>query len=57
MLRFALLFLIVALIAAFLGFAGIAGTAVDIAKVLFFAFLIGALITFVLGIAAGKNTT
>ncbi len=57
MLRFALLFLVVAIIAGFFGFGGIATTAVDIAKILFFAFLIAALITFVFGLAAGKNTS
>ena len=35
MLRFSLVFLVVALIAAFLGFGGIAGTAAGIAKILF----------------------
>ena len=40
MLQYAIVFLIVALIAAFLGFGGIAGTAAWIAKVLFFVFLI-----------------
>ena len=40
MLRWALLFLIVALIAGGLGFFGVAGTATDIARVLFFLFLV-----------------
>ena len=40
MLRWALIFLVVALIAAFLGFGGLAGTAVGIAKILFFVFLV-----------------
>lgn len=48
MLRWALIFLVVALIAAFLGFGGIAGTAVGIAKVLFFVFLVVAAIFFLL---------
>lgn len=39
MLRWALTFLIIALIAAVLGFGGIAGTSVGIAKILFFVFL------------------
>lgn len=39
MLGWAVTFLIVALVAAFLGFTGIAGTAVWIAKVLFVVFL------------------
>lgn len=40
MLNWALTFLIVALIAAALGFGGIAGSAMGIAKVLFFVFLV-----------------
>lgn len=53
MLRWALGFFIVALIAAFLGFGGIAGTAVGIAKILFFGFLILAAISLVVGLARG----
>ena len=40
MLSWAVTFLIIALIAAVLGFGGIAGTAVGIAKILFFVFLV-----------------
>ena len=40
MLSWSALFLIIALIAAALGFSGIAGTAVGIAKVLFFIFIV-----------------
>ncbi|HLP84090.1 MAG TPA: DUF1328 domain-containing protein [Phycisphaerales bacterium] len=40
MLHWAIGFLIIALIAAVLGFGGIAGTAVDIAKILFFVFIV-----------------
>ena len=39
MLRWALIFLIVALVAAVLGFGGIAGGAMEIAKILFFVFI------------------
>ena len=39
MLSWAITFLIIAIIAAVLGFGGIAGTAVGIAKLLFFVFL------------------
>ena len=39
MLSWAITFLIIALVAAILGFGGIAGTAVGIAKLLFFVFL------------------
>ena len=40
MLYWAIGFLIIALIAAVLGFGGIAGTAVGIAKILFFVFIV-----------------
>ncbi len=40
MLRYAFLFLVVALIAAALGFGGIAGVASEISRVLFFIFLV-----------------
>jgi uncharacterized membrane protein YtjA (UPF0391 family) len=46
MLHWSLMFLIFALIAAVLGFGGLAGTAVGIAKVLFFVFLVVWLIAF-----------
>ena len=39
MLRWAMIFLVIALVAALFGFGGIAGFAVDIAKFLFFVFL------------------
>lgn len=40
MLRWALIFLVVALIAAALGFGGIAGTSMEIAKILFVVFAV-----------------
>jgi len=40
MLRLAILFLVIALIAALFGFGGIAGAATDIARILFFVFLV-----------------
>jgi uncharacterized membrane protein YtjA (UPF0391 family) len=52
MLKWTVIFLVVALAAAVLGFGGIAGTAAGIAKVLFFAFLVLA----VLSLAAGRRT-
>jgi uncharacterized membrane protein YtjA (UPF0391 family) len=56
MLRWALAFLIFALIAAALfGFGGLAATSVGIARVLFTAFLVVFLVTLVLGLAAGKK--
>lgn len=49
MLSWALTFLVVALIAAVLGFGGIAGTAIEIAKIIFFVAIILFLISAVLG--------
>lgn len=40
MLRFSLLFLVIALIAGVFGFTPVAGVAIDAAKVLFFVFLV-----------------
>jgi uncharacterized membrane protein YtjA (UPF0391 family) len=40
MLHYALVFLVLGLIAAILGFGGLAGTSIGIAKVLFFVFLV-----------------
>lgn len=47
MLRLAVVFLVIALIAALLGFGGIAGTSMDFAKILFFVFLVLAVLSFV----------
>jgi uncharacterized membrane protein YtjA (UPF0391 family) len=53
MLRAALLFLIVAIIAAVFGFGGIAGVSVDFARILFFVFLI----LFVVSLVMGRRTS
>lgn len=47
MLHYALVFLVIAIIAAVLGFGFIAGAAAEIAKVLFFVFLVLAIISFI----------
>lgn len=47
MLHYALVFLIIAIIAAVLGFGVVAGTAALIAKICFFVFLIFAILSFV----------
>lgn len=57
MLRWALTFLIVAIVAALFGFGGIASSAVGIARILFFLFLIGFVITLLLHLLTGKSTT
>lgn len=49
MLRYALIFFIVALIAALFGFGGIAAGAVEIAKILFYIFVVIFVVTLVLG--------
>ena len=48
MLKYALVFFIVAIVAAVFGFGGIATGAAAIAKILFWVFLVVALITFVM---------
>ncbi len=50
MLHYAVVFFVVALVAAVFGFGGIAAGAVEIAKVLFFIFAIMAVVTFVAGL-------
>jgi uncharacterized membrane protein YtjA (UPF0391 family) len=55
MLRWALIFLIIALVAALFGFTSIAAAAAGIAKFLFFLFLVACLIFFVIGISAGRR--
>ena len=50
MLHYALVFFVIALIAAVFGFGGIAAGAVEIAKILFFVFLAIAAITFVMSL-------
>jgi uncharacterized membrane protein YtjA (UPF0391 family) len=48
MLHYAVVFLVIALIAAVFGFGGIAAGAAGIAKILFVVFLIGAVVTFLM---------
>jgi uncharacterized membrane protein YtjA (UPF0391 family) len=50
MLHYAVVFLVIALIAAVFGFGGIAASAVGIAKILFFVFVILAVLSFVFGL-------
>lgn len=54
MLRWSLIFFIVAIIAALFGFSGIAGAAVGIAKILFFICLIGFVALLVLRVITGR---
>ncbi|MEK6703471.1 MAG: DUF1328 domain-containing protein [Planctomycetota bacterium] len=55
MLRWALTFLVVAIIAALLGFTNIAGESMYIAKILFFVFLVVFLVTLVFSLVTGKR--
>lgn len=50
MLRFAILFFVVALIAAFFGFGLVAGMAYDAAKILFFVFIVLAVLSILGGV-------
>lgn len=55
MLRWAVVFLIVAIIAAIFGFGNIAGTATEIAKILFYVFLVIFLVSIVMHLMGGKG--
>lgn len=57
MLRFAVIFFIIALIAAVFGFGGIASGAADIAQILFWGFVILAVISLVTGLVRRPATT
>jgi len=54
MLHYAVVFFVIALIAALFGFGGIAAGAVEIAKILFFIFLVLAVITFVFNLVKSR---
>ena len=49
MLNWAVTFFVIAIVAAVLGFTTIAGSAIDIAKILFFVFLVLAVLSFIFG--------
>ena len=55
MLRWAVIFLVIALVAALFGFTGIAVAAAGIAKFLFFLFLVMCLIFFIIGLSISKK--
>lgn len=50
MLHYAVVFLVIALVAAIFGFGGIVAGAVEIAKILFFIFVVMAIVSFVVGL-------
>jgi uncharacterized membrane protein YtjA (UPF0391 family) len=57
MLRLALLFLVLGLVAALLGFGGVAGASFAIAKFLFWIFLVIFLVFLVLGLVAARKVS
>jgi uncharacterized membrane protein YtjA (UPF0391 family) len=54
MLHYAIVFFVIALVAALFGFGGIAASAVGIAKILFFVFIILAIASFLFGSMRGR---
>ncbi|MGN6690432.1 MAG: DUF1328 domain-containing protein [Sphingopyxis sp.] len=57
MFKWALIFAVIALLAAILGFGGIAGAAAGVAKILFFVGLALVVLFIVLGAAAARKVT
>jgi uncharacterized membrane protein YtjA (UPF0391 family) len=57
MLRWAMGFLVLALIAAFLGFGGVAAASAGIAKTLFYVFVVIFVVTLLIGLVSGKRIT
>jgi len=57
MLKWAMGFLVLALVAALFGFGGLAATSAGLAKTLFYLFLLVFLVTLVLGMVGGRRTT
>lgn len=57
MLRWALGFLVLALVAALFGFGGLAATSAGIARTLFYLFLLVFLVTLVLGLVSGRRAS
>ena len=55
MLRWALIFLVVALVAAVLGFTSIAGAAIDVAKILFWIFAVLFVTSLVMHMVRGRG--
>ena len=54
MLQYAAIFFVIALIAALFGFGGIAAGATEIAKILFFVFLLVTVVTLIMGLIRRK---
>ena len=56
MLQWALLFLVLGLLAALFGFTGIAGASIGIAKILFFVFLVVFVVMLLMGLTRGRGS-
>ena len=56
MLQWALVFLVLGLVAALLGFTSIAGASIGIAKILFFVFLAIFAVMLIVGLGRGRGT-
>lgn len=54
-LRWAIIFFVIALVAAVFGFGGIAGASADIAQILFFGFLIFAVIALIMNVVGKRS--
>ena len=57
MLHYAVVFFVIALIAAVLGFGGIAAFAVDIAKIVFFVAIVLFVVSAIIGLVRGRSPT
>ena len=57
MLRWALIFLVIGLIAGVLGFTGVAGASIAIAKTLFFVFLLIFMVLLIAGLTVARKVT
>jgi len=57
MLRWAVIFFVISIVAAIFGFAGIASAAAGIAKILFYLFLAAAVIMLLVGLNVGRTIT
>jgi uncharacterized membrane protein YtjA (UPF0391 family) len=57
MLRWALIFFVISLVAAVFGFGGIAGGAADIGRILFIGFIILAVVSLIVGLVSGRRGT
>lgn len=55
MLHYAIVFFVIALVAAVLGFTGIAAGAVEIARILFFVFIVLFVASLIVGLIRGKK--